>query len=39
MSVGAEIRSSAFEANGNIYKALSESDGAGNDVGSNKKEF
>ena len=37
MSVGAEIRSSAFEANGNIYKALSESDGAGNDVGSNKE--
>ncbi len=37
MSVGAEIRSSAFEANGNIYKALSESDGAGNRVGSNQE--
>ena len=37
MSVGAEIRSSVFEANGNIYKALSESDGAGNDVGSNQE--
>ena len=37
MSVGAEIRSSAFEANGNVYKALSESDGAGNDVGSNQE--
>ena len=33
MSVGAEIRSSAFEANGNVYKALTESDGGGNDVG------
>ena len=33
ISVGAEIRSSVFEANGNFYKALSESDGAGNDVG------
>ena len=33
MSVGAEIRSSAFEANGNFYKALTESDGGGNDVG------
>ena len=37
MSVGAEIRSSVFEANGNIYKALSESDGAGNRVGSNQE--
>ena len=37
MSVGAEIRSSVFEANGNIYKALSESDGAGNSVGSNQE--
>ena len=33
LSVGAEIRSSAFEANGNVYKALTESDGGGNDVG------
>ena len=33
MSVGAEIRSSAFEANGSFYKALTESDGGGNDVG------
>ena len=33
LSVGAEIRSSAFEANGNFYKALTESDGGGNDVG------
>ncbi len=37
MSVGAEIRSSAFEANGNFYKALSESDGGGNSVGNNKE--
>ena len=37
MSVGAELRSSVFEANGNFYKALSESDGAGNDVGSNQE--
>jgi len=37
MSVGAEIRSSAFEANGNFYKALSESDGAGNSVGNNRE--
>ena len=33
MSVGAEIKSSVFEANGNFYKALTESDGGGNDVG------
>ena len=33
LSVGAEIKSSAFEANGNFYKALTESDGGGNDVG------
>ena len=37
MSVGAELKSSVFEANGNFYKALSESDGAGNDVGSNQE--
>ena len=37
MSVGAEIRSSAFEANGNFYKALSESDGAGNSVGNSQE--
>ena len=36
-SIGAEIRTAAFEANGNFYKALSESNGAGNDVGSNKE--
>ena len=37
MSVGAEIKSTVFEANGNFYKALSESDGAGNSVGSNQE--
>ena len=37
MSFGAELKSSVFEANGNFYKALSESHGAGNDVGSNQE--
>ncbi len=37
MSFGAELKTSVFEANGNFYKALSESHGAGNDVGSNQE--
>ena len=37
MSFGAELKTSVFEANGNFYKALTESHGGGNDVGNNKE--
>ncbi len=37
LSIGAELSYSGFQANGNYYKALSESHGAGNDVGGNQE--